>query len=364
MGVFPPVNATGYRARVQLFRSGGTQSGAARLGSTIASVALLPPIASEGLTEVTVVLRTDEVASPRGTLDAPITPEPGAPRLSPWPGAREVPCPSAPEEGEACIPGGAFWMGDPRLDTISDPAHDGRLERLVVVAPFFLDATEITVAAFRASGLATSLTLGAPSDDPHEMDTGIDGCTFTSKPGNNEQRPVNCVSWQRATDFCAARDRTLPTEAQVELVAGGRRSFAFPWGSDVPACGDAVFARSTGGSSSECRSLGAGAANVGSGARDRITYGNVEVVDIAGNVSEWTRDLWNRETEPCWGTGVFHDPVCEQTSPSDGRARSIRGGEFSSPPQFLRAALRGRVVHETRAVAAEVGFRCARAADP
>jgi formylglycine-generating enzyme required for sulfatase activity len=359
MGVFPPVNATGYRARVKLFRSAATQSGAARPGSTIESVALLPPIAAEGVTDVTVVLRTDDVAAPRGTLDAPVLPEPGSPRLAPWPGAREVPCGSAPEDGEACIPGAAFWMGDPRLDTISDPAHDGRLERLVVVAPFFLDATEVTVAAFRASGLATSLTPGGPSDDPHEAKGDIADCTFTSKPGSNEQRPVNCVSWQRASDYCASRQRTLPSEAQLELVAGGRRSFAFPWGSDVPACGDAVFERSAG---DACKSLGVGPANVGGGARDRVAYGGVEVVDVAGNVSEWTRDLWNREDEPCWGTGVFHDPVCNAPSPGDGRARSIRGGAFSSPAQFLRAALRGRVVNETRAVAAEVGFRCARAA--
>ena len=102
--------------------------------------------------------------------------------------------------------------------------------RLVVLSPYLLSKSEITVAAFRASGLATSI-------DP-EVDSNDNACTFTAKPGANEGLPTVCVSWQRARDYCTALGGDFPTAAQFQYAASGLVSNTFVWGDDLPSCGD------------------------------------------------------------------------------------------------------------------------------
>jgi formylglycine-generating enzyme required for sulfatase activity len=155
--------------------------------------------------------------------------------------------------------------------------------------------------------------------------------------------------------------KRLPTEAEFALVAGGLRSNAYAWGSDPPACGDAVFGRT---SSAGC--TGSGPSVPGSGRRDRVVLSGAEIVDVAGNVSEWVSDLWNRDDDPCFrGGGTLRNPRCATPSERDGLAWLVRGGSFASGPSGTRAALRLRLEYdrgETRAVNDVVGFRCARGA--
>ena len=84
----------------------------------------------------------------------------------------------------------------------------------------------------------------------------------------------------------------------------------------------------------------------------------MEVLDVTGGVTEWARDQWNRETEGCWGTGVFFDPFCDTPSALDPAARVMRGGGWYASIWLLRASLRARTVDEQFAVAGEIGFRC------
>jgi len=359
VGIAPPFGVQGYRARARLYRSGGTSSGEPRLASTIESVVALPATEPEGIIEVTVMLRTDDVARQLGTLDDPIEPQFGPPRtgiVGTWPGARRVDCPAPPRDDEVCVPGGAFWMGDPRLDLSAAFDLDGELERLVVLSPFYLDREEVDVAAFRASGLAEYLVPGAPSDDPHEAGQNIPFCTFTSLPGSFEAHPVNCVTWHRSQLFCEQAGKLLPTEAQLERVLSGLGRTPFVWGTDQPRCEDAVFERDE-----ECSHLGTGPAPSGTGLRDRLSLAGGEIVDLAGNVLEWAADSWNRQEEPCWGTGVFFDPRCDLVSPSDGAARSFRGDDWQS--SIEPAAVRSYQAFEMNAVSARLGFRCARPAE-
>ncbi|MEO6419910.1 MAG: SUMF1/EgtB/PvdO family nonheme iron enzyme [Polyangiaceae bacterium] len=364
IGVIPEKHGSGYRARVRLFRNAGTGSGEPRPGSTIESVVALPAVGEEGIVEASVVLHTGDVASPQGTLDAPIASIPGHSATSlvgTWPGARILPCTGEPGLSEACVPGGAFWMGDPRLDTINDAEYDGRLERLVVLSPFFIDLTEVSVSTMRASGLVRKDAATGLGSNPQEAGGPIANCTFTTAPGKSEQVPVNCISWDAASAYCVALGRTLPTEAQYEYVAGGLKSLFYPWGSDAPACEDAVFGRDkSSDTSSACVKLGASPAPSGSGKRDRVALGPREVVDIAGNIQEWVSDMWNRESEPCWGTGIFSDPQCNSRSPGDAPARSVRGGDWSSYGSLLRSGVRARVANADHAQGEQVGFRCVR----
>ena len=348
----------GFRVRARLYRSATTIAGSPRPASTIELVAALPAVKQDAVTSVTLVLHTDDVGRPVGDLEQPVEPLPGrSPHglVGSYPGAVRVPCPTAPPANMACVPGGAFWMGDPTLDTTDSNEYDGRLERLVVLSPFFVDRTEVTVSKFRASGLAISLIAGSPSDNPHVPDASFPYCRYTDEPGEFESHAVNCISWHLAAKYCESLGRTLATEAQLEYLMSRLGRGPYAWGTDSPACEDAVFGREVGGS---CEALGVGPVEVGSGFRDRLALDGVQVVDLTGGVTEWAADAWNRESEGCWGTGVFVNPRCDTPSGLDAPARVMRGGGWYSSASLLRAALRARTANETQAVSAAIGLRC------
>src|SRR5262249_55195793 len=93
----------GYRVRARLYWSAGTLSGLPSPQATVEVVAALPAVATDGIVPRTVMLSTDSVGQPTGTLDAPVDTTDGAPTASAvgtWPRATPVPCVSAPRMGE------------------------------------------------------------------------------------------------------------------------------------------------------------------------------------------------------------------------------------------------------------------------
>jgi formylglycine-generating enzyme len=344
--------------RLRLYRHAGAASGEPRPRSTLDAFARLPAVGEEGIVDATVVLMTERVGQPQGSLELPVEAQVGAPGASlvgSWPGAASHDCAGSPGEGEVCVPGGAFWMGDPLLELSAVPDIGGQAERLVVISPFYLDATEVTVAAFRASGLARSLFPGGPSDNPHEANTNIPGCLYTSEPSDSDPLPVNCLTWELAAEYCAALGKRLPTEAELELALSGRGVGRFVWGDSEPECGDAIYARN-----GECAAFGDGIEPPGQGQRDRLVLPGGAAVDLAGNLHEWAADRWNRDEEACWQPLLLDDPLCDTPSAVDGPGRSIRGGAWNSYALGTAAAMRYRLFFETQAVANDVGFRCAR----
>lgn len=376
IGVTPPVGATGYRVRVRLFRAAFVEEGEPRADATLETVASLPPIASEGLTEVTVVLHTDDVARPVGTLDDPVAPIAGRPSgalVGTWAPAHRRPCAGAAGDGEVCVPGGAYWMGNP-LTRLFFPLEAPRL-RLVALSPFFLDATEVTVERLRDAH-------GATDRDPMRYDPldGLPGpplhCTYQNASSDTDDLPVNCISWERARAFCATRGGDLPTEAQFQYVAGGLASRLYVWGDDPPSCDDAVYARSDF-IAPELRCPGQWVEPAGSGKRDRLVVpGGGVILDVAGNVTERLLDRFQQPQESCWGTGVFHDPVCTTGSanPSFAGRHSLATGSFVASGAALAAAARGPDYDFTAALrhpaggplapaVTSAGFRCARSGE-
>ncbi|HEY8075880.1 MAG TPA: SUMF1/EgtB/PvdO family nonheme iron enzyme [Labilithrix sp.] len=368
VGIAPTPGEDGWRARVRLFGVAHTfPDGSPDPAATIERVVALPAVADTGKIAVTVVLATDDVGK-TAPLDAPTAPDAdGAPSPSAvgtWPGATRVDCADAAPAGMVCVPGGAFWMGDEHRVFTSIPGHDGFVPRLVVLAPFFMDATEVTVARFRAAGQTTLTWSGGSTGDRL-----TDFCTWTASPGPFEQRPLECIRQLLARATCKASGGDLPTEAQYEYVLGALVSHTFPWGEDLPSCDDAIHGR-TGwgifaGDSAECITPAppGGPTDVGRGRLDRLALAGGEIVDLAGNVAEWARDDWNRHDEPCWsGAGVLHDPVCHGVSAADGAANAVRGGDWLVPGGELQRVERASA--PTSTLTPEIGFRCVRKATP
>jgi formylglycine-generating enzyme len=266
------------------------------------------------------------------------------------------------------VPGGAFFFGD--------PAFRGRTnadifdERLVFVSPFYLDQTEVTVAAYRARPIGEPPIAHVPNGAGETR-----FCTWTATPNGapngvpeSEKLPLNCVSWETARAFCRARGADLPTEAQFEYVSSGLgNEHSYAWGDDEPDCSGSVWGR--GGvagpyvaGAKDCRTAGTWLTYPGSGTRDRMRptaeLADPEVVDLGGNLSEWALDAWSRQSEPFWKPVVpMFDPVASVTSVFD-EGHTIRGGTWPRTVLDTRAGYRSvRTVGE---LAASIGFRCAR----
>ncbi|MEJ7728609.1 MAG: SUMF1/EgtB/PvdO family nonheme iron enzyme [Polyangiaceae bacterium] len=364
LGILPRPGAAGDIARVRLFRAALLTQNEPRWDSTIDVAFALPAVAEGDIEEVTVFLPTDLAGHPLSDLASPLQPEKGRPkkpRVGTWPGAQRVSCAEAAAPDEVCVPGGAYWMGNPSLTTaqLTEPADQ---QRLVVVQPFFVDRTEVTVGRFRASGLASAQDPRRASELGGKALT--DWCTYTETPTGLEEMPINCISWLKAREFCLSAGKDLVSEARYEFVAGALRSWDFVWGRDDASCADAVFGRGGHGILSAiayapCKpSEGIGGPLfVGSGARDAFTLPTGTIVDLAGNLSEHALDVWNAQGEPCWTAGVHHDPLCTQQGAVPA-AHGVRGGNWVGTRRHLLAARR-RVMEESD-WEPYVGFRCAR----
>lgn len=198
--------------------------------------------------------------------------------------------------------------------------------RLVDVAGFYLDKTEVTVAAFAQcvrAGACDSVT------DP----------ALLSGP-SAASLPVAYLDWFQARQYCRFRGGRLPTEREFERAARGPNAKVFPWGNwyndqaanhgrggvEESDATDGYFRRAPVGS------FPAGATDEG-------------IVDLAGNVAEW---VTGENVDPSPGSSSG------RLSPS---ARITRGGGWRSPAAWLRSAARLVLPASTRR--GDVGVRCA-----
>jgi formylglycine-generating enzyme required for sulfatase activity len=154
--------------------------------------------------------------------------------------------------------------------------------------------------------------------------------------------PVVFVGWAEADRFCRWDHGRLPTEAEWELAARGPApsTRVFPWGDEPPDCTRANLGGDT--------SCVGDTDLVGRRPRGASFWG---VMDLAGNVWEWTADWYNSDY-------YRQSPERDPRGPGRGTLKVMRGGCWASGADSLRVACRKAELPNTWAP--NVGFRCVR----
>jgi formylglycine-generating enzyme required for sulfatase activity len=269
------------------------------------------------------------------------------------------PCGEASSE-RACVPGGAFVLGDAfdRLPTSGDIHNVTSPERVVRLSRFEIDREEVSVARFRAAlaaGFSPQYEVRAVEDDVFPPKDIADACTWSASPRGREEHPINCVAWYVADAFCRFSGGELPTEAQweyVALAAGRSRKTVYPWGDEAPSCDRGIFARIA--FNDECLDRGEGPAPLATDG-DTTALG---VRHLATSVEEHVRDRHAAYADPCWTNAPSVDPMCgSPDAKPEEEATVVRGGSWSADAGELRAVRRSSVASRV-SQSALVGFRC------
>ncbi|MCH9685937.1 MAG: formylglycine-generating enzyme family protein [Deltaproteobacteria bacterium] len=236
------------------------------------------------------------------------------------------------------VPRGKFGMGCRATDSIDCeddalPVHKVRLPR------FRIGRNEVTwdeYAGCVESGGCKAVDLARcyvwVEDEGFVLGAPLDARTVTAN------RPVVCVTWLQARQYCEWRDQRLPTEAEWERAARGDDDRQFPWGDQAPSCERANL-----------HGCANGPRDVGSSNAGRSPYG---LHDMAGNVWEWTHDWYDEGAYRRLGQRR------RPGGPGWGEVKVVRGGSFYEEAHDLRASYRYGLSPDFGY--GTVGLRCAR----
>ncbi len=228
------------------------------------------------------------------------------------------------------IPAADVWLGsieEPTWPNVDKP------RRLVHVDAFEIDEAEVTVAQYSACvserGCAIPpVTVEMTALTEAQRAVAVPLCNWDK--GEKATHPMNCVQWNEASAYCTWARKRLPTDDEWEYAARGTDARVYPWGSEPPAS-QACWNRTD---------PLAGTCAVGSFSAGRSPFG---VLDMAGNVSEWTGTLISLEERP------------DQIEPT----RVCKGGNWhDGEPAALRSVVRLGIKPLLRSP--DLGFRCAR----
>ena len=203
------------------------------------------------------------------------------------------PAPARPA-GMALVPADTYTVG----------GGSGRPTRALALGPFYIDSTEVTVAAYQRY-----LTANGKSTPWHVL------------PPDNW--PATGILWSEARRYCESRGARLPTEDEWEAAARGPHGLRYPWGDKW------VGGRANASGASDTLQP------VGGFPLGRSFVG---ALDMVGNAWEW----------------VDADSVMR-----NGQVRHvIKGGAFNTLPEIATAMYRV-TLPDDREQLWNTGFRCA-----
>lgn len=229
------------------------------------------------------------------------------------------------------IPQGTFQMGRTKLtsdDKTNMRPHvllDDRPVHTVTLHAYLMDSHEVTQAQYAEFVKATKRAA------PYHWTGGV-------VPAGTGNLAAYNVTWDDAKSYCEWQGKRLPTEAEWERAArGGLESADYPWGDKY----DAKMARHN--------------TETGPGEVGKYPPNGFGLYDMAGNMSEWTADWFEREYYKT-------SPAVDPKGPATGTYRMIRGGAWSDQGKRITVFFRNWVRPTQRQP--NIGFRCAKDAPP
>jgi formylglycine-generating enzyme required for sulfatase activity len=258
------------------------------------------------------------------------------------------------------IPGGTYAMGTDHGMPFEGPVHR------VTVHAFWMDRCEVTNREFARFVAATGYRTesekqgwsGVFDTSAHEWRP-VKGADWRHPAGpassiqGREEEPVVHVSWDDAVAYARWAGKRLPTEAEFEWAArGGRRGAEYAWGDtlrpgsrDMANTWQGEFPQHDEGTDGYRRIAPVG----------RFPPNGYGLLDIAGNVWEWTSD-WFSEDYFRTANGAV-DP----TGPATGTEKAIRGGSWLCAGNYCAGYRVAARQHSPRDSGLNnVGFRCVR----
>jgi formylglycine-generating enzyme required for sulfatase activity len=267
------------------------------------------------------------------------TPEEDAKRVSDGKGNVAIACtpvtvPQPPKESSTTrlpfapemilIPAGEFLMGsDPQKDRSAQ--DDEQPQHLLYLPDYYLAKTPVTNAQYAAFMQAIRYTqrryliMGKP---PRHWIKG-------KPPSGKEDHPVVHVCWYDALAYCrwlsevTGKSYSLPSEAEWEKAARGADGRIYPWGDHW----DATRCNSKEGDQGNTTPVGA----YPEGASP------YRLLDMTGNVWEWTRSVWGHYPYP---TGLREQARYEKLTGERNAPCVLRGGALNHLRRHMRCAYR------------------------
>jgi formylglycine-generating enzyme required for sulfatase activity len=261
-------------------------------------------------------------APPAVAADAPDAAAPAPP----------IVCP----DGEIAIPAtgdAGFIMGRGKSD--QDTPH-----KVVLTHAFCIDANEVTAGEFEKCVDEGACRVPGTEDE---------WASYKRHP----DQPIDLVDWEKSRQFCAARGKRLPTEAEWEWAASGPDRTRYPWGdTPEPSCDNVDY--TPGGApkwkaGGDVGCDGGGPSPVGTHPLGDKIWPSGRIHDLAGNVFEWTEDSFAP-----YPSEAQTDPLVRQET----AVQAIRGGAWNRPGPAMETAFRAAAWYLYQVPG--LGFRCVR----